>query len=375
MPPPESSQPIDSVRRPSRLSSSIRSARIGTVCLVVISTLGAGTSPAIAARFKKLAVNVKHFATDGTRYAVWQGSSKDSPIIVDDIRTDHRGELLDGCTLYGDDPYRGAANGRFLASCGSAVGEPSSLLDVRTGAISPLPSRRYGLQWAAVGTHYVEGPAGNAGGLLDICAKPKPREACIALYDIATGKLSEVPESRVPDLDRAGAPSVCKPLRSRLLKLEREEIPDVASFSFADGTLAETEQLGEAPRERVRIERCHGRPMVLRTHREPLHIEVRGGSVTWDNAAEGEPYAHEQAHSGTLTSYDLSTRRLRDFPLPRSALDTSNSGVPGPIDGVFGYSVHTGKTLFWLATQSVTCGEEADLCSPATYRVFSASSR
>lgn len=315
---------------------------------------------AFASGFRRLDGNAASFVTDGTRYAAWQ-YQRTSPIVVFDTRTGHRGEILDGCALAESGPYVTAAAGRFLVGCGHGA----ALLDVRTGALTMLPTGEYGPEWDAVGRRYVSGPA----ELHARCLRTKRHEGCIALYEIATGAVHKVPEAHVPDLDRPGAPPACAAFRHKLLRLNREELP--VQFSYSEGALATTVQIGEAPVRELRVDRCHRRPTTLHIHAEPENIQLRGGILSWDTARPGDGYEEEegpkeeaQLGRDTLTTYGLDTRRRRNWALPRLPLQT---GQPQPVTGVFGYSAHTDYAVFWIAARSLSCDKTCNVGTSYVY--------
>jgi hypothetical protein len=337
-----------------------RARQCWVLALAVLATMWCGLpSRALASRFHRLAAGTTAFASDGTRYAAWQVGK--SPIVVFDTRTGHRGQIEKACGLEGDRP--GAA-GRFLVSCG---GKGQALLDVRTGAITPLPTGEYGPTWEVVGVRYVSGPA----GLHALCHQTKSHEGCTALYDIETGALSEVPESEVRDLDRPGAPLVCRALQSKLFKLNRSELTE--EFSYSNGVLVSTVQIGEAPGTKLRIDRCRGRSTILRSAPEPSDVELRGGLLTWDavKAPLGALDPEEEAADthGTLDSYRLSTRRRRSWRLPRLPLDFEGRHTVG----VLGSAAHTDYAVIWISAQSLVCGKTG--CDIVTSAVYAASLR
>jgi hypothetical protein len=326
----------------------------------VLATMWWGLpSRALASRFHRLAAGTTAFASDGTRYAAWQ--VRKSPIVVFDTRTGHRRQIDSGCALEGNRP--GAA-GRFLVSCG---GQGEAVLDVRTGAIAPLPTGEYGPTWKIVGRHYVSGPA----GLHALCHQARTHEGCTALYDIESGAVSEVPESQVRDLDRPGAPLVCRALRSKLFKLERGERTE--EFGYSNGLLASTVHVGEAPVTKLRIDRCRGRPAILRSAPEPSDVELRGGVLTWDAVKAGretlDPEEEAAATRGTLESYRLSTRRRGSWRLPRLPLDFEGRHAVG----VLGSAAHTDYAVIWVSAQSLVCGKTG--CDIVTSAVYAASLR
>jgi len=170
------------------------------------------------------------------------------------------------------------------------------------------------------------------------------RVPCIALYDLATGEVSYCPVSQWPDLDRSGAPPICASLRNKLINEQMNRNEREVAY---DG-----DYFAKPARGEVRLDRCHGRPSILRAGGEPENFDLRGGFLTWDTGHPGWEFQSEfegvNINRGTLSGYDLSTRRRRNWTLPRLAL------VGGyPVSGVLGYSTHTADMVFWLATRTV----------------------
>jgi hypothetical protein len=167
-------------------------------------------------------------------------------------------------------------------------------------------------------------------------------EYCIALFDIETAAVTDRPQSQVVDLDRPGAPPVCRTLR--------DELPE-GRAGYSDGVLAE----GTDP---VRIRRCHGHSTLLRARGEVRDVELSGGLLTWDSGHSGregeEGEFGSSSRHGTLSSYRLSSRGRTQFTLPRLPLPT---GEPHSFVGVFGYSAHTANTVFWMAVRALVFGE------------------
>ena len=334
------------------------------VVLIGLATMSCGFPLAtFASQFRQLAPSTVAFSSDGTRYAVWQ-VSKGSPIVIFDTRTGHQGQIS-GCDL--DESGEHGAGGRFLLRCGHG----ESLLDVRTGAITALPSGEYGPEWQKVGLRYVGGRA----ELHARCHQTTRDEGCTALYNIATGAWTNVPESQVPDLDRPGAPPACRPFRHRLLRLERGSLPE--QFSYSEGVLARTVQIGEAPVTKLRIERCHRRATIFHVRTEPGNIDLSGGLLTWDTGHQGTQYQEEEVGDipsgalkrGVLSSYRLSTGQRRSWTLPRLPLHTD---YPQPTVGVFGYSAHTDYAVLWIAARSLYCDKT---CYVETSSVYIAPTR
>jgi hypothetical protein len=332
------------------------------LALVALSCVLGGLAPtASATRLRRLAASTTGFASDGARYVVWQTGK--APIVVLDTRTGHRSEIADGCSLEG---HGDGAGGRFLVGCGQA----EALLNVRTNAIAQLPRGEDGSTWwRNVGLRYVSGPAGPHAR----CQKTKPHEGCTALYDIATGVVSEFPESKARDLNRPGAPPVCRALQPKLFTLQRTEL--TGEFSYGDGLLAHVEHVGEAPATGLRIDRCRGRPTILHTRPYPLDLELRGGFLTWDatmNPLESPGEAEElEGTRGTLNSYRFSSRQRRSWTLPRVPIALEGLGLHAV--GVSGYSAHTDYTVFWIAAQTVACGQTGcGTSSGSRYYIYAA---
>jgi hypothetical protein len=345
----------------------------------VAAALGGRPASAHASRFRRLAESTIAFSSDGSRYAAWQVSAG-SPVVVFDTRTGHRGEIVlpAGCELYDHvapvQPTPASA-GRFLVQCGSASG----LLNVRTRTVTVLPEPRgpFGAGWNAVGTRYVEGTADQSA-----CRQSRSERArawCIALYDIATGSVSYRPGSQLGDLDRPGAPLICRRLRRRLLTERATGYPGRAVFSGA--LLARPAgRGGEAGFDSVRIEGCHGRATVLRGRGEPRgfdrgepeNVDLGGGLLTWDTAHPGFVYQEEEIDPkatgaldhGSLSSYALASARRDRFALPRLRLYT---GSTPPTSGIFGYSAHTDSAVFWLAARTLVVDKIAEVQTAAVY--------
>jgi len=355
-----------SMSMPSFANGFARLRRRRVLALLTVGAAAVGTlvPSTLASPFRRLDGNAVAFATDGTRYALWQ-FHRGAPLIVYDTRTGHRGEFDDGCGLYGaSSPYREAAAGRFLVFCGGPA-----MLDVRTGVVTHLPTGEYGPTWSTVGTRYVAG--GSAPG--QRCRGMRRHEGCTTLYDIATGGLSNVRDAQIPDLDRPGAPPLCRRLRTKLFTLERQVLE---GFSYSNGGSDEVGETFYDPRlRRVGIEGCNGRMVSLHLRSEPKNVELRGGVLTWDTGHSPESAFSEEEEGidtrhATLTSYSLSSRRRRTWPLPHLPINL-NGGEPGEATGagVFGSSAHTSNTLFWIADRSLSCYE---LCSVATYYIYAA---
>lgn len=252
------------------------------------------------------------------------------------------------------EPEPTAASGRFLLDCTEKAGvEKEGILDVRTGVITMLPEGPSGSKWQRAGARYVEGSAAD-----QTCQRTKtkkgPGERCVGLYDLATSAVIDRAAWQIPDLDRPGAPAVCKHLRSNLLA--GLEFGFSRRFGYADGLFAHvTARSGEA-----RIDRCHGRPTVLHGRGEPANFDLRGGLLTWDT---GHPFfvaGEEDTSRGRLTSYRLSNGKRHSWALPSLSLEGYESGV-------FGYSTHTASTVFWIASRTLGCEKIQCVATSSVY--------
>jgi hypothetical protein len=334
-----------------------------TLASLIALSLTAPSADAHVAPFRRIAPSVVAFASDGTRYAAWQ-VTESSPIVVLDTRTGRRKSYA-GCSLINEDEERGpvAGAGRFAVHCG----EDEALLDVKTGTKTLLPAPNIGA-WSLAGERYVEAFANT-----DVVS-PDPQDcglsakevrmeaACIGLYDIATGAVSYRRPSQPPDIDRPGAPPICRALVVKLLRTEAR----LSQFAYHDGVLAEAVQHGEAPIERVRLTGCRGHTKLIATAPEPANLIIAEGLLSWDTGhqATGD-HEGENIRSGRLWTYRLASGRRRSLPLP--LLDTLS--VTEKIRGVLGYSSHAGATLFWIAaTRLVQEGKgEPTLAASAVY--------
>jgi hypothetical protein len=327
---------------------------------VVTVMLCLGVSRADASPLRRLAASTTSFASDGERYAAWQ-IHVGAPIVVLDTLTGRR-QIIPapaGCELMSHqgeegEPSPTAADGRFLLDCDAAT-QSQEVLDVRTGDSVMLPSFTlpngvlyYG-QWQRFGALYAEGTA-----VPERCShSPREHEPCIALFDLATGAVSYRPPAQVLNLDRPGAPQICSGLRRGALAAKKAD----TNFAYGSGVFVHLTR----DRRNVQFDRCSGHSTVLpgpagsmksgrRTEGEPSNFELGGGLLTWDTghgAVNFEPN-EETAFRGTLSSYQLSSGRLRTWKLPRMS---NNRGQDDESPGVYGYSAHTANTVFWIATR------------------------
>jgi hypothetical protein len=347
------------VRRVARPVRFLREAALIALLLAPVSTAAALASP-----FRRVAPSAVAFASDGARYAAWQ-VTKGAPIVMLDTRSGKR-KSYPGCSIESEEERSAgqvAAAGRFLVRCG----ESTSLLAAATGAKTQLPQPPYG-EWRAIGTRYVEGIAIHQACTHSASEEQKAARGgseltCIALYDIATGALSYRPESDVPELDRVGAPVVCSAFRAKLLVDGRFD-PDPGGFAFGEEMLAETVHHGEAPVKRIRVKHCDGRSRVIST--EPRGLFLVGGLLTWDTGHAGDDVNAQaeggDTHHGRLWTYHTATHARRSLPLPQTTIIGSRR-----VHGVFGYSSHAGKTLFWIAAKKVNAGKGVTVETSAVY--------
>jgi hypothetical protein len=321
------------------------------VVLVGLCCGGPATALGATGRLRPIAASTVSFSSDGSRYVAWQTATQ-GPIVAFDTATGRRWTAQTGGCVLEDAAASGdglpAGGGRFLALCGAST----QLLDVRTGAMTPLPSAAGDPGWVAVGGRYVEGRAAK-----DRCRQSsleaREQQPCVALYEIATGTVSYRPQSAAADLDRPGAPPICKAIRSKF---------DEGRVLYSDGVFASPGQTT------VRIYRCHGKPKTLKAPRNAVDVQLGGGAISWDTGVHAEelPDPSEGLH-GALTAYSLRSGQRREFPLPRIEVP----GIPEHHrPGVFGYSTHTANTVFWVATRTITPGQEG--VTKGTSQVYAA---
>ncbi len=340
-------------------------ARLAGAALVLLVLLPAFVPAARASAFQRLAPSIAAFASDGDRYAAWQ-VAKGSPIVVLDTHSGRRASYS-GCSLVSQgEPSleqtsgASAAAGRFLVECQSG----RALLTARTGTLSPPlphPAGPFYGEWLALGARYVEGNADPH----DCTHSPRERRGeespCIALYRIATGTLSYRPASQIPDLDRPGAPTVCPPLRGRLAN-DLANLPG-GEFSYRDGLLAQPVRHDEARVTRIGLKGCHGHSRTIATSPEPRDLLLARGLLSWDTGHDATGSGEgEDVKRGRLWVYDLATRRSSSVALPPTRLLGGEK-----TRGVFGYSSHAGRTLFWIAARTVAANEVRSVETSSVY--------
>ncbi len=327
-----------------------------TILLWVI-VLPLGTSaPARAATLHRLASGTDAFASDGVGYAAWQQPGTTSFTLLDAASGQTRQvPLPSGCVLHDEAEGEGllpsAAAARFLLDCAD---ERQLLWDARTGVTVALPRLPNEMSWARVGTRYVEG-YGNEHR---------------ALFDIATGAVSIHSESGAVDLDTpgAGAGTVCTGLRRAVVREVTEGAE--STYAYRHDMLVRRHGTGGD----VQIEDCHGGARILhaaggavRGRGEPVDFDLRGGLLSWDTGdlAAAEADRSERRFPSRLYSYDLRTHRRMSWPLPQVTV----RGATESVKGSFGHSTHAAHTVFWIATQTVTC---LKVCEAATSAVYAA---
>lgn len=361
-----------------------------TASLALLTALVPLESEAAASPLRRIASDVGAFASDGARYVAWEPARPrgarhvaHSPIVVLDTGSGRTFRVPTDCSLEDRAP---AAAGRFLVAC---VPGGQALLDVRKRLVTPLPSQQ-SVRWMGVGLRYAVGRVEGAGS----CRPFKAHEPCTALYEIATGVVSEAPATLVPDPDRAGAPALCRRLRHRVFARDDYEsiehglgplAPLGAGFSYRAGVFAHLEPNGEAPPKDIRIERCQGATTVIAVQPEhgeasPWNLQLGADRLTWDTglaadrATALETIEHPRAaRHGTLTSYTINPHRLRTWRLP--VLRLRQIGIEErewPI-GNFGYSAHAGDAVFWIAAREENCESEKGGCNePGGFDIYAA---
>jgi hypothetical protein len=325
----------------------------GWTLTVVFIMLGAVTSGAVASPLRRLAASTVAFASDGNRFVAWQVRQAE-PIVVLDSLTGQQRPIIPpvGCRLHDEaedgEPVISAAAGRFLLSCDE--GTAQALLDVRTGKSVLLPKKTNGTSdWYRVGTRYVMG--------VDV------------LYNIATGASTRL--DRTADLDAPGASTngICPAVRRLVVHNPWDGLH--RGFAFQGELFAQ----GSGKRGEVQLDRCHGRPTILRARGtddgfgsgEPEDFDLRGGLLSWDTGSEAAGYIPpEPKFRGGLYAYDLTTHRRHRWLLPRLPVAVAGETVKG----TYGYSTHTANTVFWIATRTLG-GEKVP--SVETSSVYAAS--
>ena len=320
---------------------------LGLVAAAAVGVVWVSAFPAAAgaAGWRRLASGTTRVASDGTRYLAWQGSHA-GPVTVFDSRTGHTKSIslpkecviADEATGTEDEHGLHASTGRFLVFCTGMGG----LLEVATGRLRPVPHTIRG-QWGVVGSRYIEGFDAR-----NVCRQTREekarREPCLALYDLATGVVSDRPQWQVGDLDQPGAPLICPALRREVAG------PWVRTGTYSHGILGEA----TAP---VELFHCNGHRTYLKTFGEPRSAVLAGGVFTWDDGQRAPENftAPREARHVVLSTYRLGTHQRRDFPLPRLRLTVP--GTPVVFHGIFGYSTHTSYAVFWVATETLSSGK------------------
>ncbi len=349
--------------------------------LLVIALFAVAPPAARASRLHVLVPAATTFTSDGTRWVAFEEPGVKG-IHVLDTDTGHGVTFASPCVL---EDKAAAAAGHFLLDCGSEE-EEQALLDARSGATTRLPKRTY--RWYGVGARYAIGlTRGRCRGL-------RREEGCLALYDIADGRIDKVAPSIVPDPNRPGAPPVCRRLRRRISADSAKEVseglgplsPLESDYSYRDGMLADVEGLGTeegepSPVRHLVLSWCDGARRLIDTHPDPADVEIYGfdlvlgaGLLSWDTGHSSEGYEQEEAtglghanlRHGVLVSYDLRTGARQVWQLPVLNLRVLREQIePAELDvrGTFGLSTHTAKDIFWLATRRLPCSFGRTGCS------------
>jgi hypothetical protein len=145
--------------------------------------------------------------------------------------------------------------------------------------------------------------------------------------------------------------------------------PNRGGFAFGESVLAETLNHGEAPVTRIRIRRCNGHSKTISTAPEPRDLILLGSLLTWDTGHAGTDVNTEaeaeggDTHRGRLWSYQTATHTRRSLPLPQTTTIVGSRKA----HGVFGYSSHAGKTLFWIAARTLYLGKDVNVETSAVY--------
>jgi hypothetical protein len=317
---------------------------LGVAAAFVAMLLAGHAQASDAARpasLREIAPNVRAFASDGSRYAAWQ-ETESSPIVVLDVASGQtRNITTSGCELESRGEHISPAafsasrggGGRFFLACDGYV---QDVLNVQTGQVQPLPAESTRYQWSTVGALYAEDS-----NYLDGCTHTGD---CIALYDLATGTLSERHTLPLLDLNRPGAPSltICPALRHRVLTAEYEAPPNFAYENGVYGHLVK--------HTHVEIDRCKRPPIVLATKGEPRDFNLSDGLLSWDTGypTGGFLEEDESRSPSVLTVYQPATGKRRHWRLPERFVPNAE-----PERSTLGYSTHTANTVFWIADRSV----------------------
>jgi len=335
---------------------------LATLALVLIM-LGAVTSRADASPLRQLAGSTTSFATDGIRYAAWQDSPV-SPIVILDTYTGSRREIkAPGCVLENEapreDPEVIAGGGRFLLSC---------FEELRNGC------------FVALG-HYLLRCGEKLGE--ETTGEKESRQQVQRLLYARTGASILCSSSQI--CNRLNPPTVTKPVCQALRVKIRKAEATGGEFVYRGGVFV---RLTHNYRN-VRLERCHGHPLILpgpseptrhitligpghqKTTKalspgEPNNFDLRDGLLTWSNGFDptGSSPFEDAIEYGTLTSYELASGTRWTWRLPSIPLYT---GEEPPPSGVFGYSEHTVNTVFWIAARDMTGGEAGLCCVESSY--------
>jgi hypothetical protein len=337
-------------------------AALRRLALALAAVALAGTpAPAVArAGWARIATDVKAFATDRYRYAAWQRPG--APITVLDTATGRRSAMAKGCELQGGQGE--GADGRFLVGCGTGL----DLLAADDGRLTPLLHFEYG-SGPVLARSYVFASSAATGSR---CGARPTHDGCMALYEIATGVSSVVPQSRAVDLDEPGARPVCPALRHELYQDVREEA--FWEWSYERGRLAALERIGERPVSLIRIERCHGRPTVLHTRPLPQDLELGGGVLTWASITyPPEPESllgGEEGEAGEFEAFFPAEHRRWTAPIPRTRVALELCGTQPSTEAIFGEPSHTASTAFWAAGTGVRCGPKGTPSGALAYDIY-----
>jgi hypothetical protein len=323
-----------------------------TVCALAAVLAAVPASAGPRGSLRDTAAQTFAFASDGSRYAVWQQEGRSSVVVFDARTRRTRTLAVNDCGLVPDESQfteeatpRGRS-GRFLLACG----RNQAVLDVESGAVEPLPIRPNDYNWEEVGTRYAAGPTA-------ACAYAR----CVTLVDIATGAISVRHQPIVPDLDRPGAPSarICGALRRRVVT--ELLAPSPGSYAYADGLFAH-----DAKRHGyIEIDRCKRPPILLPGRGEPRDFDLRDGLLSWDTGHQVSVESEESTRPGVLGAYEISTASRRTWQLPRLSVAEEPPGLR-----TLGYSEHAGGSVFWIATRAVRLGKAGN--SPEYSSVYAA---